>query len=293
MASSLSADAKDALAREVPQPPHCRAALLGALAYYGRTADGRFLTHRNPVARLFRALFEERAEWPIHTEPGRRLQKLAAYSLDLPERLRGTPPRPAKRCDRSMELRAAFLTCGSLSSGAHGYHLEFALGGSAQAERLSALLAGFERRPRRLLRRGRTVLYFKEFDAIEDVLTLCGAFGAVLALEDLRALRETKNRIHRLVNTEAANLERAVAAGALQRRTIDFLAHQYGLERLSPALREIAALRLAHPEESLAQLGQRCDPPAGKPTVGSRLGALARLAQRLGAPAQGKPRPAR
>jgi hypothetical protein len=47
-------------------------------------------------------------------------------------------------------------------------------------------------------------------------------------------------------------------------------------------LREIAELRLRHPDESLAELGRRCNPPVGKPTVSGRLMALTRLAQRLG-----------
>jgi len=85
------------------------------------------------------------------------------------------------------------------------------------------------------------------------VLTMIGAFSAVLHWEDVRALRETKNRIHRLVNTEAANLERAASAAATQRQTIEYLASAYGLPQLSPPLREIAELRLAHPGESLAE----------------------------------------
>ena len=108
-----------------------------------------------------------------------------------------------------------------------------------------------------------------------------GAHGAVLRLEDVRALKETKNRIHRLVNTEAANLERTAAAAAAQRDTIEFLASAYGMHNLSPALREIAQLRLAYPDESLMELGKRCNPPIAKPTVNSRLSALARLAGRL------------
>ena len=131
------------------------------------------------------------------------------------------------------------------------------------------------------MRKQRVVLYYKDFDAIGDVLTTIGAFAAVLHLEDVRALRETKNRIHRLVNTEAANLERAAEAAAAQQRTIRYIASAYGIQNLTPALREIAELRLAHPEETLTELGRRCNPPIGKPTVNSRLTSLARLARRL------------
>ena len=135
--------------------------------------------------------------------------------------------------------------------------------------------------PKAMRRKGRLVLYYKDFDAIAELLTLIGAFAAVLQLEDVRALRETKNRIHRLVNTEAANLERSAQAAAAQRRLIEYLRSAYGLVRLTPALREVAELRLKHPDESLAELGRRCNPPIAKPTVSSRLGALSRLAEQL------------
>ncbi len=105
---------------------------------------------------------------------------------------------------------------------------------------------------------------------------------------DVRALRETKNRIHRLVNTEAANLERAARAAASQRRTIEYVTRVRGLRALSQPLREIALLRLRFPGESLAELGRRCDPPIGKTTVSSRFAAIARLAARLRSPQQGQ-----
>jgi DNA-binding protein WhiA len=130
-------------------------------------------------------------------------------------------------------------------------------------------------------RKGRRVLYYKDFEAIVELLTIIGAHGAVLRLEDVRAIKETKNRIHRLVNTEAANLERAAAAAATQRDTIEYLASAFGMQNLSPALREIAQLRLNYPDESLTELGKRCNPPISKPTVNSRLLALGRLARRL------------
>ena len=180
-----------------------------------------------------------------------------------------------------MEIRAAFLTCGSLSGGANGYHLEFFPTDAARAERITFMLRSLGREPKHMQRKSRNVLYFKDFDAIAEVLTEIGAFNAVLQLEDVRALRETKNRIHRLVNTEAANLERSAEAGTAQQRTIRFLADAYGLQHLTPALREIAELRLAHPEESLTDLGRRCNPQIGKPTVNSRMNALSRLARRL------------
>lgn len=180
-----------------------------------------------------------------------------------------------------MELRAAFLACGSLSVGVQGYHLEFVSSNAQCGERLEWMLRSMACIPKSVERKHHRVLYFKDFDVIVEVLSTIGAFGAVLQLEEIRALKETKNRIHRLVNTEAANLDRATAAAAQACRTIAYLQSSYGLQNLSAALREIARLRLEHPEETLAELGARCNPKISKPTVNSRLAALRRLALRL------------
>jgi DNA-binding transcriptional regulator WhiA len=288
----ISADTKDALARDVPEAPHCRQALLAGLAIYGAAGRPEFVTHRNAVARLFFTLLDVRKSHSIQTRAATRLARLPTFAIALPERLAAMPPKPARKCDRLMEIRAAFMACGSLAAGAHGYHLEFVLADDRLAARLAWMLRSTGRAPKETLRKARRVLYYKDFDAIGEVLTLIGAFGAVLHLEDVRALRETKNRIHRLVNTEAANMERTAAAAAVQRRTIEFVASAYGLRRLSPALREIAELRLRHLDESLAELGRRCNPAIAKPTVSSRLAALARLAERL-RQGQGRALPAR
>jgi DNA-binding transcriptional regulator WhiA len=279
--SGLGADTKDALARDLPGASHCREALRAGLALYGTDDSGAFVTHRNSIARLFWSLLDDRKAHPIQTRAATRLARLPTFAIAVPAALRGVTAKPAHKCDRLMEVRAAFLACGSLAAGAHGYHLEFVVPSEALAERLAWMLRSTGRAPKRTVRKRRVVLYYKDFDAIADLLTMIGAFGAVLHLEDVRALRETKNRIHRLVNTEAANLDRAAAAGAAQRATIEFLASAYGLAQLSPPLREIAELRLNHPDESLAELGNRCNPPISKPTASSRLTALARLAGKV------------
>ena len=279
----ISADTKDALARELPDAPHCRAALLRGLILYGTRSDRcEFITHRNAVARLFWSLLDDdRKTHSIETRAATRLAHLPTFAIAVPRQWRSHTPKPAHRCDRLMEIRAAFLACGSLAAGTHGYHLEFVLVDDALATRLEWTLVSAGVAPKTIVRKSRSVVYYKDFDVIVELLTRIGAFGAVLRLEDVRALRETKNRIHRLVNTEAANLERAAVAAAAQRRVIEYLEGAYGLRRLSPPLREIAELRLTHPDESLAELGRRCNPQIAKPTVSSRLSTLTRLAERL------------
>jgi DNA-binding transcriptional regulator WhiA len=280
--ASFSADTKDALAREIPSASHCRTALAIGLALYGSDkTHSTFITHRNSIARLFWSLLDDRKSYPIRTLPPTRLARLPTFAITLPATLRGSPQKPAHKCDRLMEARAAFLACGSLAAGTHGYHLEFVLSAAPLVQRLEWMLRSIGLPPKLTLRNRRQVLYYKDSDSIVDLLTHIGAFAAVLQLEDVRALRETKNRIHRLVNTEAANLVRVAAAATAQSQIIEYLASAYGLGKLPPPLREIAELRLAHPDESLAELGNRCNPPIAKPTASGRLNALARMANGL------------
>lgn len=280
MSSTLSADAKDALARDVPASEHCRNALREGLYYYGGAADRTiFRTQRASIARLAWSLLEDRTSRRIRKTVGTRLRRLPVYEIDRDAA--SAPPKPRARCDRRMELRGAFLACGSIAVPARGYHLEFAPPGEAEAKRLLSLLRADGRHPKSAPRKRRTVVYFKDIDEIAHVLTSIGAFGAVLHLEDVRALKETKNRIHRLVNTETANVDRAASAAAAQRESIALLADAYGLRNLSAALREIAELRLAHPTETLAELGRRCNPAAKKSTVNGRIAALLKIARGL------------
>ena len=285
--TNLSADAKDALTRSLPDAEHCRAALRAGLAYYGAAPSPEgpvFRTRRPAVARLFRTLLDDRTIGGIRKGADRRLYRTTNYEIDLPAGPQ--PPKPRARCDRRMELRAAFLAAGSLAAPAHGYHLEFVLPDIERAARLEALFASEGLAAKHTTRKGRIVVYFKGLDPIVAALVAIGAHSAVLHLEDVRAMKETKNRIHRLVNTETANVVRATSAAAAQCDAITFLADAYGLRNLSPPLREAAHLRLAHPDETLVELGRRAVPPVGKATINGRIAALLRLVKRLREPEQ-------
>ena len=272
---SFSADVKDALARDVPTNAAARAALRDGLARYGGR-DGIFRTQRPAVARLARVLAGDSPS--ITKLVGMRLYRTATYALAIPA---PTARMPRTQPERRMEARGAFLACGSLATPAHGYHLEFVIADEHDASRLTSILTHLGIPPKRTIRKKRPLLYYKDLDLIVAVLGQIGAYAAVLQLEDVRAMKETKNRIRRLVNTEAANLDRATSASAAQRAAIALVADRYGLRKLSPAMREIAQLRLQHPEESLSQLGRRCRPAVPKATVNGRLASILRLARRL------------
>ncbi len=170
--SSLSADAKDALARDVPAPAHCRQALRDGLAYFaGADAGGRRVvrTRRAAIARLVRSLGGER-EGNVRRTIEPRLYRSTMFEIDSDAS--GTlPPWPRARCDRRMELRAAFLACGSLAAPQAGYHLEFVSPNAEAAERIGRLIRAEGVEPSTMMRKGRPVTYLKGLDAIVVVLS--------------------------------------------------------------------------------------------------------------------------
>ncbi|MBC5800102.1 MAG: DNA-binding protein WhiA [Candidatus Eremiobacteraeota bacterium] len=280
-APTLSADAKDALAREPVTTEHGRAALREGLFFFGTQRRlGIFHTRRAAVARLAWTLLTESAEPRAGAPIPKRAQRTPTYELAVAAvpALRKTNA----RTERRMVLRGAFLACGSLAAPARGYHLEFVPPDADAAQRLLALLRAEGLEPRIAPREARRIVYFKDVDAIAQVLAAIGAGSALLQLEGRRAVKETKNRIHRLVNMEAANVDRATSAATAQREVIAFLADAYGLARLPAPLRSAAELRLAYPAETLAELARRCDPIVNKSTMGARIAALVRLAQKTG-----------
>jgi len=149
------------------------------------------------------------------------------------------PAWPRARCDRGWNCAQRFSL--AVARGAAS-GLSFGIRGAerAAAERIARLIAP-RHRAATMTRKGRPGHTLRASTRSWSAHAI-GAHGAVLRLEDVRALKETKNRIHRLVNTETANVVRAASAGGAA-GPIAYLADAYGLRNLSPALREAAQLR--------------------------------------------------
>ncbi|HHT70774.1 MAG: DNA-binding protein WhiA [bacterium] len=184
---------------------------------------------------------------------------------------------PADCCRRSY-LRGFFLGSGSLSNPERFYHLELVTGSRRSAAHLIRLLLGFNLRARRVERKDRQVVYLKDGDDIAAFLTLIGAVTSRLELENIRVVKGVRNQVNRLVNCETANLSKTVEAACRQLAAIRCLVDNVGLENLPRPLREVARLRLEHPEATLKELGAQLDPPLGKSGVNHRLRRLEQMA---------------
>jgi DNA-binding protein WhiA len=126
------------------------------------------------------------------------------------------------------------------------------------------------------------VLYLKEAQAVADALALMGASQAVMKFENMRITRQMRGEANRASNCDEHNTERQLTASQEQVEAIKLLAIDQGLFTLPPALREMAELRLSHPEASLEELGQLREPPLSKSGVSGRMRRLMQAAKTLG-----------
>ena len=278
----ISADTKDALARELPQE---RALPRGACSRGSRsTAERRRVRHPPQRGRAPLLVAAGRAQAPsdrdARTDAPRAVADLRrrapATAARDPALSRSTNATGSSRCappflpaDRWRPAPAATTWSSSFATSASRRVWRGCCAATASSAKATR-------------RKRRVVLYLKDFDAIAELLTRIGAFAAVLAAR-------RRARVARDEKPHPPPGEYRGGESAAQRRrpaprsaaSSSFLQNAYGLSRLSPPLREVAELRLRHPDESLAELGRRCSPPIGKPTVSSRLRRAGRLADRL------------
>lgn len=165
---------------------------------------------------------------------------------------------------RKTIIRGAFLGAGSVTSPEKTYHLEILFGNKKNAEYISNLCKNYGVDFKLIENKDKYMIYLKETDQISMFLACIGANKAVLKLEDIRIFKEMKNNVNRLVNCETANLNKTVDAAVLQIEDINFLRKINRFEELPPELREVALLRLEHPESSLKEIGEMLAEPIGK-----------------------------
>ena len=161
----------------------------------------------------------------------------------------------AAACDRRAWLRGMLLGSASISIGARGsprgvrLPQPFAAPRSCGAgcRRVAVAAAMTERR-------GRSIVYVKGHEEIATLLRLTGANRAVLDFETARVGREVQNRLNRLLNAEAANLDRTVRAAERQLAAIDELEAPAASPTCPLALRETVAARRLQPDADLDTL---------------------------------------
>ena len=181
-------------------------------------------------------------------------------------------------CCRRAYLRGAFLCAGSMSDPAKGYHLELVTDNERKAFQIQYLIREFELDAKVIRRKKYFVVYLKEGSNIVDFLNICEAHVSLMQFENERIVKEMRNSINRRVNCETANISKTVNAAAKQISDIEKIRDRIGFSNLPENLREMAIVRIEHPDASLKELGQYLVPPVGKSGVNHRLRKLSEIA---------------
>lgn len=309
---SFSTEAKDELARIFSEKRCCCIAELAALTRLNGTmmidenqqVSLVVTTESSPVARKIFRLFKELydVEPKIRIQRKKKFKKNIIYSVYLPSfpgidkvlkelgilSANGDVlPRIKKsfvktKCCRRSYLRGVFLGVGSMSNPESNYHLELITNNKRYAYALAQLMGRFPELSAKVGSRKKSyIVYLKESEQIAAFLNIIGAHRALLEFENIRIMKDMRNKVNRLVNCDTANLKKSVNASLRQIKQIKLIEQTIGLEKLPLRLREVAYLRLENPDSSLRELGEMLQPPVGKSGVNHRFRKIETIAEKI------------
>ncbi|MCM1134265.1 MAG: DNA-binding protein WhiA [Clostridium sp.] len=287
---SFSSSVKEELERVVPGSRHCQLAELAAIICFGckigtKENKGEEITiySENPfVSRKYFTLLKKTFNISVNVEKVLQSVKIIDESGRMHPLSEEINPLLIKNsCCRRAFLRGAFLCIGSMSDPRKGYHMEFVCEHQAQAQQIRQVICSFEIEAKIVKRKKYHVVYLKESESLVDLLNIMNAHVSLMQLESLRVEKEVRNSVNRQVNCEAANITKTVKAAGGQIEDILYLQKHYGLSNLPEPLRQMAEVRLEHPESSLLELGKYLNPPVGKSGVNHRLRKLGEMARQV------------
>lgn len=184
-------------------------------------------------------------------------------------------------CCRTAFLRGAFLAGGSVTDPEKRYHMELATSHQQASREVSTLLEEMGFLPRSVQRGADALIYFKQSEHIEDLLTKIGAPAAAMDIMTAKVDKEIRNGANRAMNCDMANVNKTLDAAQEQVGAIEKLRRSARWDTLPEKLRQTAALRLEYPELSLVQLAEKCDPPVTKSCMNHRMRKLMEEAKEL------------
>jgi DNA-binding protein WhiA len=103
----------------------------------------------------------------------------------------------------------------------------------------------------------------------------------MMELANARIVKDVRNSVNRRNNCDMANISKAVNAASKQIEDILLIDELVGLDALPDNLKEMAEVRMEHPESNFSELGTFLDPQVGKSGVNHRLRKISEFAEDL------------
>lgn len=171
-------------------------------------------------------------------------------------------------------VRGIFMGSGSINNPNNNYHLELELSNLDLIKVLTDILS----KNSLSLKTIDNKIYIKDGEEISKFLAFIGCNKSVITFEEIRVQRYMNNKVNRLVNCETANLNKILNASVKQINAIKRLKETGKFQSLDSSLKEIAELRLEHPDMPTSELGNLLSKPLGKSGVNYRLKKIVELA---------------
>ena len=174
-------------------------------------------------------------------------------------------------------IRGIFMGSGSINNPRNNYHLELELSNLDLVKILTNIL----NKNNISLKSIDNKIYIKDGEEISKFLAFIGCNKSVIKFEEIRVQRYMNNKVNRLVNCETANLNKVLNASVKQINAIKKLKETGQFQYLDDSLKEIAELRLEHPDIPTSELGNLLSKPIGKSGVNYRLKKIVEFAENL------------
>jgi DNA-binding protein WhiA len=298
---SFATKLKDELCKDVPEDENALHALLYGFLLFSHkfSADEiSFATTHEPTARLFAECLFAHCKIPVkiiyHERARGTLYKVvvekSAERKKVIEFFNHSSKEPHLRINRAnietedylpFFLRGTYLVCGSLTDPEKNYHCEFDVGYMNLCRDLSTLVSEVLSEPKSVMRRGSYVVYYKESEQIEDLLTYIGASMSALEMMNVKIMKDIKNRVNRRMNCDNANMDKTLEASLLQVHDIEYIFEHRGKNVLPEELRALAEIRLENPDMSLRELGESLEPRLSRSGVNHRLKKISEYAEKF------------
>ena len=172
-------------------------------------------------------------------------------------------------------IRGLYLGSGSINDPNKKYHLEIKIPNNELIIKLCETLQRYNINIKYMDKS----IYIKDGEEISKFLAFIGAGKSVLNFEEIRVQREMNNKINRLVNCETANLNKTLNASVEQINAIKKLKETGEFNKMDEPLKELAELRLEHPDMPLIELGKILKNPIGKSGVNYRIKKIIELSK--------------
>ncbi len=314
---SFSLDVKNELARVAPDKKCCMLAeiagfirMCGTISFVGGGKMKLMLITENPaITRHYKKLIKDYFDVDATTEVGESvsIKKSKVYVLTLDDRenqkaepiLRETGILLIRegmnylsdgiygniiksKCCRKSYLRGIFLSSGTMSDPQKAYQLEYICNSEVLAADVRKLINSFVNLSPKVMARGKNfIVYLQEAEQVGDMLNIMGAHNQFFAFENIRMMKNAREMANRIANCDNANMDKTLNAAEKQTAAINKINELKGIAFLPEKLRDVAQLRLSHPDATLQELADMMTPPMKKSGLNHRIQKIMEIAEKL------------